>query len=282
MHLLHVFVKGTCLSPYRRAPFLVSCFFFPSRVVLLVSSYRCLITLQLIAICILIIPWLDVRILIGIINLWSRRDSSLCKEEEENGRRDEKKFLSLRKFIIVTDEVIPIKTIVGSLSHHILSYKLFHEYISNNHSFKDTFFLIRRGKIRNIIIQHFQNFSVLSRICVIKQRLLRLNIQYFARINPLNINNCSNHTWFKFDRKLENWRVVTDWRTGFIIRSNRFGRDRSKSSHVLKNVRSSVRPGLHYPRVSVAWQAHDKREEPRSVKVRRGVVSLGKPRRTRL
>lgn len=35
MHLLHVFVKGTCLSPYRRAPFLVSCFFFPSRVVLL-------------------------------------------------------------------------------------------------------------------------------------------------------------------------------------------------------------------------------------------------------
>lgn len=116
----------------------------------------------------------------------------MCKEEEENGRRDEKKFLSLRKFIIVTDEVIPIKTIVGSLSHHILSYKLFHEYISNNHSFKDTFFLIRRGKIRNIIIQHFQNFSVLSRICVIKQRLLRLNIQYFARINPLNINNCSN------------------------------------------------------------------------------------------
>lgn len=177
--------------------------------------------------------------------------------------------------------------IVGSLSHHILSYKLFHEYISNNHSFKDTFFLIRKGKIRKvIIIQHFQNFSVLSRICVIKQRLLRLNIQYFARINPLNINNCSNHAWFKFpsnfDRKLENWRVVTDWRTGFIIRSNRFGRDRSKSSHVLKNVRSSVRPGLHYPRVSVAWQAHDKREEPRSVKVRRGVVSLGKPRRTRL
>lgn len=30
--------------------------------------------------------------------------------------------------------------------------------------------------------------------------------------------------------------------------------DTSKSSHVLKNVRSSVRPGLHYPRVSVPWQ----------------------------
>lgn len=40
------------------------------------------------------------------------------------------------------------------------------------------------------------------------------------------------------------------------VRSNRFpgSRDRSKSSHVLKNVRSSVRPGLHYPRVSVPWQ----------------------------
>lgn len=40
------------------------------------------------------------------------------------------------------------------------------------------------------------------------------------------------------------------------VRSNRFpgSRDRSKSSHVLKNVRSSVRPGLHYPWVSVPWQ----------------------------
>lgn len=41
------------------------------------------------------------------------------------------------------------------------------------------------------------------------------------------------------------------------------------------------RPALHYPRVSVS-RRHDKREEARSVKVRRGVVSLGKPRPTSL
>lgn len=54
--------------------------------------------------------------------------------------------------------------------------------------------------------------------------------------------------------------------------------DRGKSSPEKREI-IRERPALHYPRVSVS-RRHDKREEARSVKVRRGVVSLGKPRPT--